>query len=96
MKAKVELCPVQETAKLLSDTWTMLILRDLLVEPRRFCDLERSLAGISTRTLTLKLRKLEAEKMIRKNGTGAYLATKKGAGIRIVENAMRKYGEKYL
>lgn len=89
-------CPVQKTAELLSDTWTMLVIRDLLGGPRRFCDLERSLAGISTRTLTLKLKKLEQERLVRKLASGAYAATPRGKGLRAVESAMRRYGEKYL
>jgi DNA-binding HxlR family transcriptional regulator len=74
----------------------MLIVRELLKEPMRFCELERALEGISTRTLTLKLQKLEAEKILRKNAEGAYVATKKGEGLKIVERAMRRYGEEYL
>ena len=89
-------CPVQKTATLLSDTWTMLIIRDLLEGPRRFCDLERSLEGISTRTLTLKLKKLEAERLVKKLANGSYSATPRGKGLRVVESAMKRYGEKYL
>lgn len=89
-------CPVQKTAQLLSDTWTMLIIRDLLAGPKRFCELERSLEGISTRTLTLKLKKLEEDKLIKKIADGSYAATEQGKGLRVVESAMRRYGEKYL
>lgn len=89
-------CPVQKTATLLSDTWTMLIIRDLLECPARFCDLERSLKGISTRTLTLKLKKLESEGLVRKRADGSYAVTPRGKGLRTVEAAMRRYGEKYL
>jgi DNA-binding HxlR family transcriptional regulator len=91
-----EFCPVTEVAKLLSDTWTMLIARTLLTGPKRFCEIERALTGISTRTLTLKLKKLETEKVIFKNKDGLYEATEKGRGLKIVDRAMRNYGEKYL
>jgi hypothetical protein len=36
------------------------------------------------------------EKILRKNAEGAYVATKKGEGLKIVERAMRRYGEEYL
>ncbi len=85
-----------KTALLLSDPWTMLIIRNLLTGSQRFCELERSLTGISTRTLTLKLKKLEQEKMLLKTDTGSYSITEKGKGIRIVEQSMRRYGKKYL
>ena len=89
-------CPITKTATLLSDTWTMLIVRSLLGGPKRFCELERDLEGISTRTLTLKLKKLESDRIIKKNGVGLYEPTKKGKGLRMVEQAMKRYGEKYL
>ena len=89
-------CAVEKTAALLSDTWTMLIMRDVLTGAKRFCELERSLEGISTRTLTLKLKKLESEHLLTKTPDGAYQATEKGKGLRAVETAMRKYGEKFL
>ena len=91
-------CPITKTAQLLSDTWTMLVVRALLEagEPMRFCELERELPGISTRTLTLKLKKLEEEKILRRLSEGTYKATKKGEGLKIVERAMSRYGEKFL
>lgn len=89
-------CPMEKTAKLMSDTWTILIMHDLMEGSKRFCELERDLDGISTRTLTDKLRKLEEEKMVMKNEDGHYEATEKGHGLKVVEKAMRKYGEKFL
>lgn len=96
MKATTSSCPVQKTAHLLSDMWTMLIFRELLKAPARFCDLERGLHGISTRTLTLKLRHLEEEKLVKKNTDNQYSLTKKGKGLDTVIRAMRRYGEQYL
>ncbi|HWB34107.1 MAG TPA: helix-turn-helix domain-containing protein [Candidatus Paceibacterota bacterium] len=98
MKPIKTTCPVTKTASLLSDTWTMLVVRALLDArgPMRFCELERALPGISTRTLALKLKKLESERIVRKYAAGTYAPTKKGEGLRVVERAMRRYGEKYL
>lgn len=96
MKGDAVQCPITKVAQLLSDTWTMLIMHYLLVGPQRFCDLERSLEGISTRTLTLKLQKLVEEGLILKNSDGMYEATKKGKGLRLIENAMRTFDRKYL
>lgn len=97
MKPEMSACNAMEkTARLLSDVWTMLVMHDLQTGPKRFCELERSLEGISTRTLTNKLRKLEEDKMIEKTKEGSYQATEKGKGLKAIETAMRKYGEKYL
>lgn len=89
-------CPITEVATLLSDTWTMLILRSLTEGPKRFCEMEVWLDGISTRTLTKKLHRLIEQGMIEKKSDGFYQVTKKGAGLKIIEKAMIKYSEQYL
>lgn len=89
-------CPITKVAKLLSDTWTMLILRSLTQGPKRFCEMEKWLDGISTRTLTLKLSRLIDEGLVEKNPDGYYQVTDKGAGLKIIEKAMIKYSELYL
>jgi DNA-binding HxlR family transcriptional regulator len=88
-------CPITEVATLLSDTWTILIMHVLTDSPKRFCELETALDGISTRTLTLKLQKLTTEGLVEKY-ENTYRPTKKGAGLKIIERAMKKYGEQYL
>ena len=89
-------CPITKTAALLSDTWTMLVAHTLMDGAKGFCELERGLEGISTRTLTLKLKTLEEERIVKKNKEGLYELTEKGSGLRMVESAMKRYGEKYL
>ncbi len=96
MKSDAVECPITRVAQLLSDTWTMLIMHYLIESPKRFCDLERSLGSISTRTLTLKLQKLVAEELVFKDEEGFYGATARGKGLRLIENAMRKYDERFL
>lgn len=90
-KAEAKDCPVTKTALLFSDTWTTLILRDLLKGQQRFCELERSLSGISTRTLTLKLKKLEKDAIVKKTEDG-YILTKKGKAVKPVLLAMERLG----
>ena len=85
-------CPIAKVASLLSDPWTMLIIRDLLRKEMRFSDLERSLVGISSRTLTSKIKCLEDEKILTKEGLH-YLITPKGMKLKKVLNAMSAYGE---
>ncbi|KND49139.1 MAG: hypothetical protein AB198_02665 [Parcubacteria bacterium C7867-003] len=96
MKPKNVKCPITKVATLLSDTWTMLIMHFLIESPKRFCDLEKVLTGISTRTLTLKLKKLLEDKMILKTKDGSYSATNKGKGLKLIEDSMRKYEKKYM
>ena len=88
-------CPVAAVAQLLSDAWTMLIIRDLLRGPQRFGTLCESLDGISTRTLTAKLKRLtEAGIVVRKEP--AYALTPQGRKLARIIRAMSVYGEQYL
>jgi DNA-binding HxlR family transcriptional regulator len=89
-------CPITEVAELLSDTWTMLIMHQLILGPKKFCEVERALSGISTRTLTNKLKRLSEVELLLKTEEGLYMATEKGNGLRIVENAMKRYQGQYL
>jgi DNA-binding HxlR family transcriptional regulator len=57
-------CPVCRTAEVVCGKWTLLLVRDLAEGKARFCELERSLTGISPRTLSLRLRALEEEGIV--------------------------------
>ena len=63
-------CPITQVAELLSDTWTILIMRALTEGPKRFTELEAWLGNISSRTLTRKLERLQEEGMIVRAETG--------------------------
>ncbi len=52
-------CPVSRALDVLDGKWTILVVRDLLGGTRRFGELRASLAGISPKTLTDRLRGLE-------------------------------------
>lgn len=49
---------------MLDGKWTMLVMRDLLQGTRRFSELRSSLAGISPKTLTDRLRELESSGLV--------------------------------
>ena len=94
-------CPIARAADLIGDSWSLLIVRDLLKGPRRFNDLLSSLEGISTRTLTKKLQFMEKnnialrEKFSEKPPRVEYSLTSKGRAFKTIITSMRKYGEKY-
>lgn len=48
----------------IGERWTLLILRDLLLGPKRFSDLSRELPRLSRNLLTARLRRLEAEGVV--------------------------------
>lgn len=52
-------CPVAHALDLVGDRWTLLIIRDLLMGPKRFVDLQTGLPGLGTNILTARLKWLE-------------------------------------
>jgi DNA-binding HxlR family transcriptional regulator len=97
-----ETCPVCRTAEVVCGKWTLLLIRDLAEGCSRFCELERSLAGISPRTLSLRLRALEDEGIVRRATYGEvpprveYALTDKGLALLPIIDGMRAYGEQWL
>jgi DNA-binding HxlR family transcriptional regulator len=95
-------CPVCATADIICGKWTILVIRDLAEGRSRFCELERSLSGISPRTLSLRLRALEDEGMVERHTFAEvpprveYSLTAKGRALVPLIEDMRSYGREWL
>jgi DNA-binding HxlR family transcriptional regulator len=95
-------CPVCRTAEIVCGKWTLLVIRDLAEGRSRFCELERSLAGISPRTLSLRLRALEEEGIVERQTFPEvpprveYVLTAKGRALAPLIEDMRTYGREWL
>ena len=95
-------CPVARTAELISNKWTPLILRDLAAGEKRFSQLERSLMGISPKTLSERLKKLEEAHVVTRCCYAEvpprveYALTVKGTALLPVIETMREFGTTWL
>ena len=95
-------CPVCRTAEVVCGKWTLLLVRDLAEGKARFCELERSLTGISPRTLSLRLRALEEEGILERRTYPEvpprveYALTEKGRALVPIIESMRTYGTEWL
>jgi DNA-binding HxlR family transcriptional regulator len=95
-------CPVCRTADIVCGKWTLLVIRDLADGRSRFCELERSLEGISPRTLSLRLRSLEEEGIVQRRTFPEvpprveYALTEKGRALVPIIDSMRTYGAEWL
>src|ERR687893_820628 len=95
-------CPVCRTADIVCGKWTLLVIRDLAESRARFCELERSLEGISPRTLSLRLRALEEEGIVARKTYPEVpprvenTLTEKGRALVPIIESMRSYGNEWL
>lgn len=93
-------CPIERTATLLADHYTIMIIRDLMEGPQRFRDLEA--AGINPRTLSARLRHLQDTGFIGRRGLAetptiaVYHLTEKGEALVPLINFLRSYGNTWL
>src|SRR5437899_1947905 len=100
--ASRDTCPVCATAEVVCGKWTLLVIRDLAEGRSRFCELERSLQGISPRTLSLRLRALEEEGIVERQTFPEvpprveYALTEKGMALVPLIEDMRAYGLQWL
>lgn len=93
-------CPVARTLDLIGDRWTILILRDLLLNrTRRFQDFSNAFPGLTPSVLSARLKELEEESVIESRlysdhpPRSEYLLTEKGRTLGPILRALRQWGE---
>jgi len=95
-------CPIQFVVDVLDNKWSILVLRELLGGDRRTHELLAALPGISTKTLTQRLREMEAQGLVDRRVYAEipprveYSITLKGRQIQPVMIAMHQVGSQWL
>ena len=95
-------CPIQFVVDLLDNKWSILVLRELFGGTRRTHQLLAALPGISTKTLTQRLRELETQGLIDRHIYAEipphveYSLTPKGRQIQPVMVALHQVGSQWL
>jgi DNA-binding HxlR family transcriptional regulator len=103
MKTKNELpeCPVATTVSLIGNKWKLLIIRNLLVRPWRFNELQKNLEGISQKVLTDSLRSMEKDGIIIRTAYPEvpprveYSLSELGESMRPILESMQVWGNHY-
>ena len=104
MKTKAELipeCPVATTVQLIGNKWKLLIIRNLLVRPWRFNELQKDLDGISQKVLTDSLRSLEQDGLVTRTVYAEvpprveYALSDLGLSLKPILDAMQTWGNGY-
>lgn len=95
-------CGVERTLAVIGGKWTTLVLRELLAGTRRYSDLKRALGRVSPKTLTGRLRHLEAEGLLTRTVHAEvpprveYTLTERGESLGEIIAAMGRWGSAHL
>lgn len=95
-----ENCSIARSLEVVGERWTLLLVREMLLEPRRFADLQRGL-HISKNTLANRLDKLVAAGIVEKQSyTDArdwseYKLSAKGRDLFPIVDALMAWGDTY-
>jgi DNA-binding HxlR family transcriptional regulator/putative sterol carrier protein len=95
-------CGVAYGLDVIGERWTLLLVRELLLGPRRYKDLLAGLPGIGTNLLAARLRELEELGLIRRTvlpppaGSTVYELTETGRGLEPVVRAIGRWGARML
>ncbi len=95
-------CPVARSLEFLGERWTLLIVRDLLMGPRRFQDFSASLNGVAPAVLSHRLKVLEKHGIVTRRlysehpPRAEYTLTDQGLELRPVVRALGIWGARHL
>jgi DNA-binding HxlR family transcriptional regulator len=91
-------CPSSHALDLIGDRWALLVVRELLLGPKRFTDLLRGLPRISRNVLSLRLDSLEAAGVLHRrtlpppSAAAVYELTERGLELETVLQAIGRWG----
>src|SRR6185503_18410891 len=91
-------CGVARALDIVGERWTLLIVRDLLLGPRRYSELLHGLPGITTNLLAKRLKEMEAAGLIERvrantsEAGHAYRLTSLGLGLETAVMALAAWG----
>jgi DNA-binding HxlR family transcriptional regulator len=88
-------CPVGAALNVVGERWSLLIVRDLILGPRRYSELQKGLGGVPTDILAARLRTLQEQGIVRQIGTGRsrrYELTDSGQALGPVLRELGRWG----
>jgi DNA-binding HxlR family transcriptional regulator len=94
-------CPVARALDVVGDRWTPLIMRELLLGPKRYTDLSEALPGIGTNILASRLNELQSHGIVTKRTlapptpVAVYELTEAGEAFAPVIDELRVWGQQF-
>jgi DNA-binding HxlR family transcriptional regulator len=93
-------CGIARALDAVGERWALLVVRELLLGPKRFTDLRAGLPGLSTDILALRLRELETTGVVRRatlpppGAARVYELTERGRALEPVLLALGRWGSR--
>lgn len=93
-----QFCPTARALNVVGERWTLLIVRDLMLSPRRYTDLRRSLPGMASNLLAIRLSEMEEAGLIAKQRVDdpsprdVYALTDRGRELEPLLLALARFG----
>jgi len=97
-----QFCPLTRAVEILGERWTILILRELFLGPKRFSDLKSALNGVSPSVLADRLTKLEERGLVTRRelappaALAVYELDEAGRALRPLLVEMLRWGLRFL
>ena len=101
MKRYAQRCAVARALDVVGERWTPLIVRELLLGPKRYTDLLEALPGVGTNLLAGRLNDLQASGVVVKRTlppptpVAVYELTEAGEALAPVITELRAWGQRY-
>ena len=98
MRTYADRCGIARALDAVGDRWALLVVRELLLGPKRFTDLRAGLARVSPDVLAQRLRELEAAGVLRRDtlpppaASQVYELTERGRGLKPVILELGRWG----
>jgi DNA-binding HxlR family transcriptional regulator len=101
MRGYGQFCALARALDRIGQRWSLLIVRELMVGPRRFTDLKQGLPGIATNLLADRLTELQAAGLVERRelpppASSAYALTPDGEELREVVDALIRWGGRFM
>jgi DNA-binding HxlR family transcriptional regulator len=95
-------CAVARGLDVIGDRWTLLLVRELLLGPKRYGDLLAASPGIGTNLLADRLREMDTQGLVEQvilpapAGSTVYRLTGAGAELETVVRAVGRWGTRFM
>ena len=102
MKSYGQYCPIAAALDVVGERWSLLIVRELSIGPRRFSDIRKALPGLSPNLLVDRLKDLESSEVITKykndisSARCSYALTERGTELLPMLQFLSNWGEQFL